>query len=161
MLFQPQKMMMPFGWFPLLLSISGHRINETQAISSRSLCKGCNLTKFRGFLEWDLQKTGRRRIFPRCFACNFRSKDAKHRTATFGSNKIYLNIARNLEARKTSTYFSTLQPSSTQSSTLKKASFRYRTVLKNCWEKAHTNQQQLLDTTSIAFSIHKTNFMHN
>jgi hypothetical protein len=28
-----------------------------------------------------------------------------------------LNIARNLEARKTSTYFSRLQPSSTQSST--------------------------------------------
>ena len=42
---------MPFGWFPLLLSISGHRINETQAISSRSLCKGCNLTKFRGLLN--------------------------------------------------------------------------------------------------------------
>jgi len=50
-------------------------------------------------------------------AFNFTSKDAEHRMPRFGSNKKYLNIARNIEARKTSTYFSTLQPSSTQSST--------------------------------------------
>ena len=49
MLFQPEKLTMPFDCFPQLLSISGHRINESNAISRRSPCQGRNLMKFRGF----------------------------------------------------------------------------------------------------------------
>ena len=67
MLFQPRKLTMPFGWFPQLLSISGHRIDEAQAISSRSLCKGCNFTKFRGLLNGICRKQYGCAFFPRCF----------------------------------------------------------------------------------------------
>ena len=86
MLFQPQKLTMPFGWFPPLLSVSGRRINESKANSSRSLCKGRNLTKFRGFEN----RTSAHFLYDalKFAAFYFRSKDAE----PFGSNKKYLNI---------------------------------------------------------------------
>ena len=89
MLFQPQKLTMPFDWFPQFLSISGHRINESKAISSRSLCQGCSLTKFRGFENRTVAHFFTMLWRPLKFvAFNFRSKDAE----PFGSNKKYLNI---------------------------------------------------------------------
>lgn len=61
---QPQNLTMPFGWSPQFFSIS---INETQTISSRSLCKGCNFTKFRSLPNGIRRKQDGCAVCPRCF----------------------------------------------------------------------------------------------